>query len=255
MTGLLLSSLLLARREIVRFLREPSRVVGALATPFVFWLLLGGGFSATFRAGGDSDYATYFFPGVLALTVFFTAIFSTISVIEDRKAGFLQAVLASPVPRGAVIGGKVLGGGILAAAQGMLLLGILAAAGMPVSLLGAALAGGALFLVAVPLVLLGLVLAFRFDSTQGFHAVMNLFLMPAWILSGSVFPLAGAPRWIAVVAVLNPLTYAVAILRRTLDPGAALLDPTLPTLPVSFALLAVSCGIFAALARRAMMRE
>lgn len=254
----MIASLLLARREIVRFLREPSRVVGALATPFVFWLLLGDGFSATFRAGPvgeNADYATYFFPGVLALTVFFTAIFSTISVIEDRKAGFLQAVLASPVPRFAVIGGKVLGGGVLAAAQGVFLLGILAAAGMPVSFVRALAAFGALFLVAVPLVLLGLVLAFRFDSTQGFHAVMNLLLMPAWILSGSVFPIAGAPGWITTVAAVNPLTYAVAILRRVLLADADRLDPALPTLPLSFAVLAVSCAIFATLARRAMMRE
>jgi len=115
------------RREIVRFLRQPSRVAGALATPVLFWLLLGGGMSRSFTASGAGEgnsmnYLEYFFPGTLAMIVLFTAVFSTISVIEDRREGFLQGVLVAPVRRWTIVWGKVLGSATLACAQGLVFL-------------------------------------------------------------------------------------------------------------------------------------
>src|SRR5215211_7328963 len=123
--GLLLPSLSLAKRELVRFLRQRHRVVGALATPIVFWLLIGGGMGRSFRAEGTpggGNYLLYFFPGTVLMILLFTAIFSTISIIEDRREGFLQSVLVAPVPRLAIVLGKVLGGAALAFAQALLFL-------------------------------------------------------------------------------------------------------------------------------------
>src|SRR5204862_1547331 len=123
--GLSLPALSLAKRELVRFLRQRHRVVGALATPIVFWLLIGGGMGRSFRADGTpggGNYLQYFFPGTVLMILLFTAIFSTISIIEDRREGFLQSVLVAPVPRMAIVLGKVLGGTVLAFGQGLIFL-------------------------------------------------------------------------------------------------------------------------------------
>src|SRR5215217_5418622 len=123
--GLWLPALSLARRELVRFLRQRHRVIGALATPIVFWLLIGGGMGRSFKVEGlpgGADYLRFFFPGTIVMILLFTAIFSTISVIEDRREGFLQSVLVAPVPRMAIVLGKVLGGTALAFGQGLVFL-------------------------------------------------------------------------------------------------------------------------------------
>src|SRR5213078_2025630 len=121
--GMLRPALSLAQRELVRFLRQRHRIIGALATPIVFWLLIGGGMGRSVSVGsGGESYIRFFFPGTLVMILLFTAIFSTISVIEDRREGFLQSVLVAPVSREAIVLGKILGGTVLAAGQGALFL-------------------------------------------------------------------------------------------------------------------------------------
>ncbi|MCI0588052.1 MAG: ABC transporter permease [Planctomycetes bacterium] len=219
--GLLLPSASLARREIVRFSRERGRVIGALATPLVFWLFLGSGFGESFRPPGAAEggnYRLYALPGAALLVVLFTAIFSTISIIEDRREGFLQAVLVSPAPRAAIVLGKMLGGSVLATIQALalLLLGPVGGARLRVAdLLPAA---GVLWIVAFGTTGLGFLGAWRTESVQGYHSFMNLILMPLWILSGALFPAEGAAGWIRVVMFANPLTYGLASLRRCLEP-------------------------------------
>src|SRR3954463_3636063 len=117
--GLLLPAFSLAKRELVRFLRQRHRVIGALATPIVFWLLIGGGMGRSFQGG---NYLQFFFPGTVILILLFTAIFATISIIEDRREGFLQSVLVAPVPRWAMVLGKIVGGSLIALVQGLLFL-------------------------------------------------------------------------------------------------------------------------------------
>ncbi len=216
--------LTLAMREVIRFLRQRSRVTGALLQPLVFWLLLGAGLSASFRPGpGEGTYVEYFFPGILALAVLFSAVFSTISVVEDRRSGFLQGVLVAPVSRFGVVAGQALGSTILGGGQAALLLALAPAAGVPLTWRAAGAALGVLALLAFALSALGLALAWRMTSTQGFHAIMNLVLMPLWLLSGAFFPAAGVPAWMGVVMAVNPLTYGLALLRRALyvdAPGA-----------------------------------
>jgi ABC-2 type transport system permease protein len=152
----------------------------------------------------------------LILILLFTAIFSTISIIEDRQLGFLQAVLVAPIPRSAITLGKILGGTTLALLQALLFLLLAPAVGISLDPAKVAAVAGILLLVAFALTATGFFIAWRMDSTQGFHAIMNLLLMPMWMLSGSLFPAAGAPLWMEIIITLNPLSYGVAALRRVL---------------------------------------
>ncbi len=188
--GLLLPALSLCQRELVRFLRQRNRIIGALATPIVFWLLIGGGMGRSFSSSnvpGGGSYLQYFFPGTVLMILLFTAIFSTISIIEDRREGFLQSVLVAPVSRQAIVLGKVLGGTILAFGQGLIFLLLAPLVGLRLSVGGFLAASAMMFLIAFALTGLGFVIAWRMSSTQGFHAIMNLFLMPLWFLSGRSF--------------------------------------------------------------------
>ena len=214
------------RRDIVRFLRQRSRVIGALGTPVVFWVLLGSGLGSSFTEGAlgvpAGGYLEYFYPGTLALILLFTAIFSTISVIEDRHEGFLQGVLVAPIPRLAVVLGKVFGGTTLALLQAALFLVLAPLANTPIPVEVLPLLFLVLAVFAFALTGLGFVLAWLLDSTQGFHAIMNLVLFPMWLLSGAVFPSSGAAGWVRAVMLVNPMTYGVSAVRTILtDPGAA----------------------------------
>ncbi len=221
LSGLWLPTYTLWVREMTRFYRQRSRVVGSLATPLLFWLFLGSGFGTSFRAASAPEgvgYLEYFYPGSLVLIVLFTSIFSTISIIEDRHQGFLQSVLVAPVPPASIVLGKVLGGATIALLQGVVFLCLAPALGVTLAPLRALAVVLVLFLVAAGLTALGFAFAWRTDSIQGFHAVMNLCLMPMWFLSGAVFPSSGAPVWLRVPMALDPLTYGVAAVRRCLWP-------------------------------------
>ena len=229
--GTILPSISLWWREIVRFYRQRSRVIGVIASPLLFWVVIGSGFGTSFRSNGagGQHYLNYFFPGALIMIVLFTAIFTMMSVIEDRKEGFLLSVLVAPVSRTVIVLGKVLGGATLATLQGLIFLVFAPALGIhftPASLL---LTIVVIFLLAFSLTALGFLIAWPMDSTAGFHAVINLFLIPLWLLSGSLFPLSGASIWIRVLMRINPLTYGTDALRMLLYPGAQASDLPLST--------------------------
>jgi ABC-2 type transport system permease protein len=209
----MLPALSLFKRELVRFYRQRDRVIGALATPLVFWLLIGSGFGRSYR--GD-NYLEYLYPGIMILTLLFTAIFSTISIIEDRREGFLQSVLVAPIRRSSMVLGKIFGATAIAVIQGALFLILAPFLHIPLSFINIISVIVVLTLVGAGLSSLGFLIAWRSDSTQGFHAVMNLFLMPMWLLSGAFFPASGAPEWIQWIIKLNPLTYGVSLLRSVL---------------------------------------
>lgn len=211
-------------REVIRFLRQRDRVIGALGTPLLFWFLIGSGLGKSFRAPAavgveGLNYLQYFFAGTLLLMILFTAIFSAFSVIEDRKAGFLQAVLVSPSPRAGLVMGKLLGGTALALLQAGLLLLLAPLLDVRLTWSGAVETAVVLALVSFGLTGVGFLGAMFFDSMQGFHAVMNLVLMPLWFLSGALFPVDGAPRWLAFLMKGNPLTQALDLLQGALFPG------------------------------------
>ena len=226
--GLLLPAFTLWWREIVRFYRQKTRVVGVLASPLVFWLVIGSGFGTSFRSGGgpsQQHYLDYFYPGALIMTVLFTSIFTMMSVIDDRKEGFLLSVLVAPVPRSAIVLGKVLGGTTLSAIQGMIFLIFAPFTGVHLDVIQVLLVAVVVFLVSFALTALGFAIAWPMDSSQAFHGIVNLFLIPLWLLSGSLFPLTGASLWIRLLMRLNPLTYGVEALRDLLYPDAVSVFP------------------------------
>jgi len=248
----------LAWREIVRFFRQRNRIVGSIGTPLVFWLLFGAGLSGSFRLGagatltrsvseGPSEsFLTYFFPGSLLLIVLFTAIFSSISIIEDRREGFLQGVLIAPIPRWSMVLGKVLGGTLVALVQGLIFLALGLMLPIGVTPLGAIQLVVLLFVASLGITSLGTFFAWKTDSTQGFHAIMNLVLMPLWLLSGGFFPapaLAADARWsqwlLGAAMRLNPLSYAVGGVRRLLMPAAEYPGAWVPGLMTSWAVTLV----------------
>ncbi len=221
----------LTKRELIRFLRQRTRVIGAVGQPIIFWILFGAGLRSSFTAPSWADglshtvsYQEYFLPGVAALIVLFTAIFSTISIIEDRREGFLQGVLVAPVSRLSIVLSKLAAGTMLSILQAglFLLIGPVISAiglGAPIevtwSVTRLLMATGFLVLIAAELTALGFIIAWPMNSTQGFHAVMSIFLMPMWLVSGAFFP-GGDSGWLYWLIRANPLTYGVAGLRRLL---------------------------------------
>src|SRR5437868_1814549 len=221
-------------REIIRFYRQRTRVVGVILSPLLFWVVIGSGFGSSFRSGGSAGqqhYLEYFYPGALIMIVLFTSIFAMMSVIEDRREGFLLSVLVAPVRRSAIVLGKVLGGSTLAAVQGLIFLVFAPAVGVHFTVARLGLVVLTVFLVSFSLTALGFAIAWPMDSTQGFHAVINLFLIPLWLLSGALFPLSGASGWLRLLMRLNPLTYGVEALRTLLFPAST------TELPLSYSLL------------------
>ncbi|VBB69301.1 ABC transporter, permease protein [invertebrate metagenome] len=205
----------LARREFTRFIRQPQRVIGSIGQPVLFWLFLGTGFTGSFRPPGMEgiSYLEFFYPGVLLMLLLFASIFSSITVIEDRDQGFLQSVLVAPVSRLVIVFGKVLGGTLIALTQALLFLGVAPFLGLFLSPAGAVLELLLLILTAFGFTVLGFLCAWSMKSTAGFHAIMMVFLMPLWLLSGALFPLQHVPPWLQVVMEINPVTHALVLLR------------------------------------------
>lgn len=247
--SLFLPALSLWRREMVCFFRQRSRVTGSLATPLLFWLLFSSGYAPSFRPPGagaaDPVSWVYFFPGTVVLILFFTSIFANISVIEDRREGFLQSVLVAPVPRTGIVLGKVLGGATIAFVQGVFLLLVARLGGLDLSLASPGTAIGAIALLSLSLTALGFAFAWRLDSVQAFHAVMNFVLMPMWVLSGALFPTAGVPDALRLVVAANPVSYGLAMMRQGLGvAGPDLPDPVVAVgVTVGFAVVTFAVAV------------
>lgn len=208
------------KRELKRMVRQRSRLAGALGQPLVFWIVIGGGFAGTFRVPGSSvGYLEYFFPGVVAMVALFSSVFGAMSLIEDRREGFLQAVLAGPGSRASVALGKVLGGATIAWLQAMAFVALAPLAGFSYGRIGFAPLAGILALGSIGLAALGFALAWRVDSTHGYHAVVSLLLIPLWVVSGAMFPATGPVLGTLLRA--NPVAYLVDGLRQALAGGAA----------------------------------
>lgn len=252
----------LALREVTRFIRQRSRLIGAIGQPLVFWILFGAGLAGSFAMpGADAEnglsFQEYFLPGIAVLIVLFTSIFSSISVIQDRNEGFMQGVLVAPVPRSSIVLGKVVGGTALALFQALLFI-LLAPLlqfvhlappmefNYPVPVILEAVFF--LFWISMGLTALGYLFAWKIDSVQGYHGVMSVVLLPMWLLSGAFFPGSGS-TWMTWVMRANPLTYGVAGLRKTLVSDPSLL-PEFPSkwlcisVTVGFAVLCLAIGIW-----------
>ncbi len=242
----------LVRRDLLRFFREKSRLVGALAQPLLFWLVIGSGMAGTFRLPGAESvgYLEYFFPGIVLMVVLFAAIFTTMSVIDDRHEGFLQAVLVAPGSRGALVTGKVLGSSAVALLQAALFVALAPLAGFSYAAIAWLPLVLVLVLIALALTALGFALAWWLDSSAAYHVVMGMLLIPLWVLSGAMFPASASQPMLAMVMRVNPVSYAAAALRGSLYggtvPGTAILGGGIPmqiTVVALFAATALATAI------------
>ncbi|MFG1922184.1 ABC transporter permease [Cryptosporangium sp. NPDC048952] len=221
------------QRELIRFSSDRLRIATSLIQPVLFLFVLGSGLSRL--TGGSTegvDLRTFIFPGILAMSVMFTAMFSAASIVWDREFGFLREMLVAPVRRSAIVLGKCLGGATVAGFQGLVVLALAGFVGVPYD---AALLVGVFacqLLLAFTITAFGVMMAARVSQMQSFMALTQMLIMPLFFLSGALFPVSGLPRWLTVLNRIDPLTYAVDPMRRIvfnhLDlPAAAVarLDP------------------------------
>ncbi|MFG2089565.1 ABC transporter permease [Spirillospora sp. NPDC048824] len=204
-------------RELLRFWRDKLRMVSGLVQPVLWLLVMGTGLSNLMASGGadgDIDLKTFLFPGVCAMSVMFTAMFSAGSIVWDREFGFLREMLVAPVSRSAIVIGKCIGGALVATLQGVVIVALAGLAGVPYDPLLLAELIGLMFLGAFALTGFGVMMAARIKQMQSFFALMQMAMMPMMFLSGALYPLNGLPTWLSVLTRLNPLTYAVDPMRQ-----------------------------------------
>ncbi|MCA9523396.1 MAG: ABC transporter permease [Myxococcales bacterium] len=241
------------RRDLLRLRKEPSRWLGLVLQPIVFWLMLGFGFGSSISLPGTTDghYLHFFFPGALVMLVLFTSIFATMSVIEDRQSGFLQAVLCAPGSRASMIGGKLLGVVSVTLIQVMLFLIGAPFAGVELASVNWLSLFGAIVLLSSGLTAANFAIAWRLNSTQAYHALMSIALLPLWVMSGALFP----PRagWLHTAMLANPLAHGTAAIRLSLAPETTTLTPL--GLGASFLWLGVFGAVAFVFALRATRRS
>lgn len=206
------------RREIIRFRRDRLRMITSLMQPLLFLFVLGTGLSSLFSGtdAGEINVRTFLFPGVLTLAVLFTAVFSAGSIVWDREFGFLREMLVAPVGRWAIVVGKVVGGATVATFQGLLLLALAGLVGVPYNPIMMLLVVAELMLIALMITAFGVMIAARIKTFQAFMAMTQVLMLPMFFLSGALFPLNNLPAWLTILTHINPLTYAVDLVRRTI---------------------------------------
>ena len=208
-------------RDVLRFLRDRVRIVASLGQPLLFLFVFGSGLAPAISGlgGGALDFKAFLFPGIVAMAVLFTSVFSAVSIVWDREFGFLKEVLVAPVSRVAVALGKVAGGSTVAMFQGAIILlfapliGVRLTVGRIVTLLAL------MLLTAATMTSVGVLIASRMRSMEGFHMMLNFALMPMFFLSGAFFPLRGVPLWMEWLARVDPMTYGVDPIRQVVPQG------------------------------------
>ncbi len=208
-------------RQIKKYMRSRSRIVGSLGQPVLFLVALGYGFGPIFEKAGQGSYLEFLAPGIIAMSILFTSIFSGIELIWDRQFGFLKETLAAPASRFQIMLGRTLGGATVATMQGIIVFLISVIAGFrPDNLALFPVAFLVMLLIALLFTALGTAIASSLEDMQGFQMIMNFLVMPLFFLSGALFPLAGLPKAISAIASVNPLAYGVDGLRWALSGGA-----------------------------------
>jgi ABC-2 type transport system permease protein len=203
------------RRELIRWMRNRTRIITALMQPILFLFVLGNGLAGLLpKTGGRIDFKTFMFPGVLAMIVLFVSIYSAVSIVWDREFGFMREMLVAPVPRAAIVVGKCLGGATVATIQGMILVALAGLVHIPYNPVLLVTVILELALTAFTLTSFGVLLASRMEQVESFQVIMQIFVLPLFFLSGAVFPLTGLPTWLEVLTKLDPLSYAVDAIRR-----------------------------------------
>ncbi len=201
-------------RELIRFARTRTRILSGLIQPILFLLVLGYGLNGLVGSTGGFDFKKFMFPGIMAMSVVTTAIFSGMSIVWDREFGFLREMLVAPTSRASLALGKTAGGATVAAAQGTIMLILAPLIGVRLTALLVIEIIGLELLMAITMTAFGVAVATRIQKMEGFQVVMQMLLFPMIFLSGALFPLSGLPGWLEVLTRIDPLTYAVAPLRQ-----------------------------------------
>ncbi len=205
---------IVCQRELLRWVKDRRRLLAGLVQPLLWLFVLGTGLSRVVAPGsGDVDFRTFLFPGVLATSVMFTAVFSGVSVVWDREFGFLREMLVAPIRRTSILAGKCLGGAIVATAQAVVILALAGLAGVPYSPVLMVELLGLLFLASMAITAFGLLLGARVANVQSVMPVIQTVVTPMMFLSGALYPTSGLPAWLAVATKVNPVTYAVLPMR------------------------------------------
>ncbi len=203
------------RRELIRFLRNRIRIVTALVQPILFLFVLGTGLSPVVKTGSHGfDFKTFLFPGILGMTVLFTAMFSAVSIVWDREFGFMREMLVAPVRRSSLVIGKCAGGATVATIQGAIIIVLAGLVGVPYSPVLIMTLLAEMALTAFGVTALGVTVAARISQVESFQFIMQLLVLPMFFLSGAVFPLGDLPKWLEVLNRIDPLTYAIAPMRK-----------------------------------------
>lgn len=204
-------------RQLKKYFRSRSRIVGSLGQPLLFLVAFGYGFGSIYKRAGGGNYIDFLAPGIILMSVLFTAIFSGIDVIWDRQFGFLKETMVAPVSRLEIMLGKTLGGATVATLQGIIVFGLTLFVGFrPHNLYMLPVGLAVIFLIAVLFTSLGTAIASVLEDMQGFQLIMNFLVMPIFFLSGALFPLQGLPKAMEVVVKIDPLTYGIDALRDVL---------------------------------------
>ncbi len=218
-------------REMIRYWRTKHRLISSLAMPLIWLVLFGSGMKSAFAIGGAQagfDFIQFLFPGVIGMSILFTSIFSVMSIVTDRQFGFLKEILVAPVSRVSIALGKILGGSTIAMIQGTVMILLAPIVGIKLSLGLVAAMLPVMFVAAIALTSIGLVVASRMRSTEGFQMIMNFIMMPMFFLSGAMFPLSNLPGWMDFLSKINPASYAIDLVRQVafkfMDTPAQVID-------------------------------
>lgn len=201
-------------RQLIKYFRSKPRIIGSLGQPVLFLISFGFGFGSIYQKAGNGNYIQFLAPGIILMSVLFTAIFSGIELIWDRQFGFLKETLVAPVPRLHIVLGRILGGATVAGIQGIIVFFLTLLLGFrPPNVLMIPVAFALMFIVAILFTSLGTVIASTMEDMQGFQLIMNFLVMPIFFLSGALFPLEGLPTALKILTQINPLTYGVDAVR------------------------------------------
>lgn len=217
-------------REFKRFFRQKGRFVVSMVRPLIWLFIVGAGFTKIIDVGKGADYIQFILPGIVGMTILFSSIFSTISVVWDREFGFLREMLVAPVSRVTIVLGKLLSGTALAVFQGTLLLCIAPFVGLSVGVTDFLIVILLMVVLALAITALGLFVASFLTSLEGFNVIMNFIVLPMFFLSGALFPIKALPYGIRVFSYINPLSYGVDSFKHILLPGGGSLTPEMPLL-------------------------
>ncbi len=234
-------------REFKRFFRQKGRLVVTMARPLIWLFIVGSGFTRLIDTSAGAHYIQFILPGIVGMTILFSSIFSTMSVVWDREFGFLREMLVSPVSRVTIVAGKLLSGTILSALQGAALLVIAPILGLKVGLVGLLAMAALMFLVALSITAFGLFIASFLTSLEGFNVIMNFIILPMFFLSGALYPVESLPASIRVFTLINPLCFGVDSFKHVLLPAGGRLVAEFPVM-LDIAFVSVFALLFTVLA-------